>query len=117
MGEPMGIAAQPFSITEIHVPGYVGLAVTGEIDESTCGELDSALAMLSDGGSVVLDLGACTSIDSKGLDVIMRGATRLLEDGRQLIVQNARGPVRELFRMSRATDWPGLVLQRRDVPA
>jgi anti-anti-sigma factor len=112
MGEPMGIAAQPFSITEIHVPGFVGLAVTGEIDAATCGELDSALAVLSSGGSVVLDLSECTLIDSKGLDVIMRGATRLVEDGRQLIVQNARGPVRELFRTARATDWAGLILYR-----
>jgi anti-anti-sigma factor len=111
----VGIAAQPFSVTEIHIPGFVGLAVTGEIDETTCGELDSALATVSDGGSVLLDLGECTFIDSKGLDVIMRGATRLLEDGRQLVVQNARGPVREVFRMTRATDWPGLILQR-DVP-
>jgi anti-anti-sigma factor len=112
----MGIAAQPFRITEIHVPGFVGLAVTGEIDEASCGELESALAVLSNGGSVVLELGECTYIDSKGLDVIVRAATRLLEDGRQLFVQNARGPVRELFRITRATHWPGLILLR-DVPA
>ena len=108
----MGIAAQPFSITEIHVPGFVGLAVTGEIAEATCGELESALGVVSEGGSVVLDLSECTFIDSKGLDVIARGATRLLEDGRQLIVQGARGPVREAFRVTRATDWQGLILER-----
>jgi anti-anti-sigma factor len=72
--------------------------------------LDSAVRDMSNGGSVILDLGECTFIDSKGLDVIVRAATRIWDEGGQLIVCNARGPVRELFRITGLTGSAGLAL-------
>jgi anti-anti-sigma factor len=109
----MRIAANQFSVTEIEVDGLAGVAVDGEINEATCGELEAALAGVSNGGGpAVLDLGGCTFMDSKGLDVIVRVATRLQDDGRQLAVYNARGPVRRLLRVTGATAWDGLLLHR-----
>jgi anti-anti-sigma factor len=104
----MGIAAQ-FRLTEFD--GRPGIAVSGELGESNCGDLESALREASgEGRSVALDLGECTVMDSKALDVIVRAATRLWEDGGQLTLYNARGPVRELLRITGLTGWEGLAL-------
>jgi anti-anti-sigma factor len=113
----MGSHTQQFSLAEIESIGRPGIAVAGELDEATCGQLDSAFRdMPNGGGSVILDLGDCTFVDSKALDVIVRAATRLWDEGGQLLVCNARGSVRELFRITGLTTWGGLVLHR-DVPA
>ena len=112
----MGVTAQEFRLTEIESIGCPGIAVAGELDEATCGQLDSAFRNMSNGGGpVLLDLAECTFIDSKGLDVIVRAATRLWDEGRQLTVCNARGPVREMFRITGVTSSEGLLLHR-DVP-
>jgi anti-anti-sigma factor len=112
----MGTRAHEFRLTEIESGGTPGIAVVGDLDEATCGQLDSAFKHVSGGaGSVVLDLQDCKFMDSKGLDVIVRAATLLSDEGSQLIVCNARGPVRELFRISGLTSWDGLVLHR-DAP-
>jgi anti-anti-sigma factor len=108
----MASPAQEFRLTEFDSIGRPGIAVAGELDEATCGQLDSAFRDISDGGLVVLDLAECTFIDSKGLDVITRAATQLWDEGGQLTVCNARGPVRELFRITGLTSWDGLALHR-----
>jgi anti-anti-sigma factor len=101
---------------EIDSVGRPGIAIAGELDEATCGQLDSAFREISNaGGPVILDLAECTFIDSKGLDVIVQAATRLCDEGEQLTVCNARGPVRELFRISGLTNWDSLLLHL-DVP-
>ena len=106
----MGTPAQEFRLTEIESIGRPGIAVAGELDEATCGQLDAAFKRLSNGGPVILDLGHCTFVDSMGLDVILRAATRLWDHGGRLIVCNARGPVRELFRITGLTGSGGLDL-------
>jgi anti-anti-sigma factor len=111
----MGTPAPELMLTEIESLGHPGIAVAGELDEATCSRLDSAFKSLSNGGPVILDLQDCTFMDSKGLDVIVRAATRLWDEGAQLMVCNARGPVRELFRITGLTSGSGLVLHR-DVP-
>jgi hypothetical protein len=49
------------------------------------------------------------------VDVIVRAAARRWDKPAQLMVCNARGPVRELFRVTGLTSSGGLVLHR-DVP-
>ena len=113
-GDQIRAASDQF--TEFEFAGRRGIAVSGEINEANCGELELALGRISDGGgSVLLDLKECTFLDSKGLDVVVRAATRLFDEGGQLTVQNARGAVRQLFRLTSLTSWGGLVLHR-DVP-
>jgi anti-sigma B factor antagonist len=111
------VRAAPDQFTEFVFSGGLGIAVFGEINESNAGDLDLALRRIAtDGGWVVaLDLQDCTFIDSKGLDVIVRAATRLWDEGGRLTVHNARGPVRRRFRLSGLTGDDGL-LSHRDVP-
>ena len=112
----MRIAPDQFRVTEFEFAGRPGIAVAGDIDEAHCGELELALFRVSAGGGyALLDLQDCTFLDSKGLDVIVRAAARLFDEGGQLIVHNARGPVRELFRLTGLTEGNGLLLHR-DVP-
>lgn len=108
--------AAPDQFTETEFASGPGIAVSGEVDESNAGELELALRRVATGGGpVVLDLQECASIDSKGLDVILRAAMRLWDEGGQLTVHNARGPVRQLFRLSGLSGGHGLLLYR-DVP-
>jgi anti-anti-sigma factor len=115
-GVQMRIAPDQFKVTEFEFSGRPGIAVAGDVDEAHCGELETALTQLSTrGGQVFLDLQDCTFLDSKGLDVILRAAARLFDEGGQLTVHDARGPVRELFRITGLTGGNGLLLHR-DVP-
>jgi anti-anti-sigma factor len=113
----MRIVPDQFRVTEFEFSGRPGIAVAGEVDEAHCGELEAELSRLSTGGGhVFLDLQDCTFLDSKGLDVIVRAAARLFDEGGQLTVHNARGPVRELFRMTGLTGGNGLLLHRDVLP-
>jgi anti-anti-sigma factor len=94
------------------------VAIAGELHEATCDQLASAWAEALRGDRpVLLDLQACTFIDSIGLDVILRTATRLHSERRELVVCNVQGAVRELFRITGATDWPGLIVHRPSAPS
>jgi anti-anti-sigma factor len=112
----MRITPDQFRVTEFEFSGCPGLAVAGDVDASRCAEFEAALARRSNGGShVLLDLQDCTFLDSMGLNVIVRAAARLFDEGGQLTVHNARGPVRELFRITGLTGGHGLFLHR-DAP-
>jgi anti-sigma B factor antagonist len=102
-----------FSITDTEIGGLVGVAVAGELDGASCDRLAAALdeATDSDGAApVLLDLGACTFVDSTGLHAIVKAATRLQARGRRLAVSNLRGNVREVFRLSGLDSWDGLLV-------
>jgi anti-anti-sigma factor len=112
----LGTITDRLSLTEFEFAGHSGIAVVGEVDEGSCRELELALKRVSNGGGLVhLDLHDCTFLDSKGLDVIVRAAMRLWDEGAQLTVYNARGPTRELFRINALAGVDGLML-RRDLP-
>jgi anti-anti-sigma factor len=76
-------------VTDMEVDGLPGIAVAGELDAATCGKLAAALARASKlGDPVVLDLGACTFIDSRALGAII-GVVRRKRSG--LVICNAHG--------------------------
>jgi anti-sigma B factor antagonist len=109
----MGMTADQFRITDAEISGLVGVAVAGEIDGATRDLLEAALdkaAGGNGGGPVLLDLGACTFVDSTGLHAIVKAATRLQARGRRLAVSNLRGNVREVFRLSGLDSWDGLLV-------
>jgi anti-anti-sigma factor len=113
----MRSAPDQFRVTEFEFAGRPGIAVAGPIDAGSCGELEAALDEVSTGGGLVLlDLQDCTFLDSMGLDVIVRAAIRLFDEGGQLTVHNARGPVRRLFRLTGLTAGHGLLLHRDGPP-
>jgi anti-anti-sigma factor len=100
-----------FSVSDVEIDGQVGVAVAGELDAANSDRLVSALAAVTDGQlRIVLDLGECTFLDSKGLDAILLAASRLHVQGRKLVVCNARGPVRELLQLTGAEWFEGLIL-------
>jgi anti-anti-sigma factor len=108
----VGTAVQ-FRVATVRIGGLTTVAVVGELEDATCDRLASAWAeALGGGGPVVLDLEACTFIDSMGLDLIARTATRLHREGRNLIVSNLRGPARELFRITGIESLDGLLVYR-----
>jgi anti-anti-sigma factor len=60
------------------------VAAVGEIDMSNCDKLDQALGSLDGHTRVVVDLSLCTFFDSSCLGVLVRHATRLRDEGKQL---------------------------------
>jgi anti-anti-sigma factor len=63
------------------------VAATGELDLSTCSQLAEALAGLRSPRWVVVDLAACTFIDSSGLGVLVRYANQSTESGTTLTIR------------------------------
>lgn len=107
----IGIPVEQFRVSAVKVGGLTGVAVVGELEDATCDRLASAWAQaLSGGAPVVLDLEACTFIDSMGLDLIVRTARRLHREGREMIVTNLRGPVQELFSVTGVESLDGLLV-------
>jgi anti-anti-sigma factor len=112
-GSQIGTAVKQFRVATVKIGGLTNVAVVGELEDATCDRLASAWAeALGGGGPVTLDLQACTFIDSVGLDLIVRTATRLHREGRNLIVCNLRGPARELFRITGIESLEGLLVDQ-----
>jgi anti-anti-sigma factor len=109
----IGTAVKQFRVATVKIGGLTTVAVVGELEDATCDRLACAWAeALGGGGPVMLDLQACTFIDSVGLDLIVRTATRLHREGRNLIVCNLRGPARELFRITGIESLEGLLVDQ-----
>ena len=68
------------------------LVVQGEIDAATASVLDEAIQAV--GGTVVLDLGAVTFMDSFGVRVLLRHHQRREDAGGQLVLTELSRPVR-----------------------
>jgi anti-anti-sigma factor len=76
-----------------------GLAVRGELDTATAGELDIALqaALLETEGDFVLDLCGLTFMDSAGVNELLRARSLLGREERSLVVRCPDGPVRRVL--------------------
>jgi anti-sigma B factor antagonist len=77
----------------------IGLAVSGEVDIATAPQLRTALAdaIGRSPRGVELDLRDCSFIDSTGLQVIVRGAVALAEQGGWLSLSRPPDRLRRLF--------------------
>ena len=78
------------------------VAVSGEFDGRVAGRVDEELgrAIESSPTDVLLDLADCTFIDSSGLQVLLRAANRLGDQGRTLAVCRSQDEVAHLFRLT-----------------
>ena len=93
--------APRLSIEQFSGRGYRGCRLTGEIDFTSAGPVQATLSamMLPGGGTVVVDLGQVTFIDSSGLGVLVQAhRTALEQDTRLLLV--ASPPVRKLLALT-----------------
>lgn len=82
-------AAAGLDIAQFSGPGYRGCRLTGEVDFTSTGPVQSTLAamILPGGGTVLVDLTAVTFIDSTGLGALVQ-ANRIARerDTRLLLV-------------------------------
>jgi anti-anti-sigma factor len=88
-------------IEQFSGPGYRGCRLSGEIDFTSSGPVQSTLLamILPGGGVVVADLSEITFLDSSGLGVLVQAHRTATErDSRLLVV--ASPPVRKLLRLT-----------------
>ncbi len=103
--------ADSLSMVSTTLEGWTILAVTGEIDVSTVGELRGAMDEVTSDGSarLVFDLTGVSFIDSSGLSVLV-GASKALAAGCVRVAGTKR--VRDLLRIT-VHGHPGLRHRRR----
>ena len=88
-------------IEQFSGPGYRGCRLSGEIDFTSSGAVQSALLamVLPGGGVVVADLSDVTFLDSSGLGVLVQAYRTAREQDTRLLVV-ASEPVRKLLRLT-----------------
>ena len=88
-------------IEQFSGPGYRGCRLSGEIDFTSSGPVQSTLLsmILPGGGTVVADLNQVTFLDSSGLGVLVQAHRTALERDNRLVVV-ASPPVRKLLRLT-----------------
>jgi anti-sigma B factor antagonist len=88
-------------IEQFSGPGYRGCRLSGEIDFTSSGAVQSALLsmILPGGGTVVADLSQVTFLDSSGLGVLVQTHRTASERDSRLVVV-ASPPVRKLLRLT-----------------
>jgi anti-sigma B factor antagonist len=88
-------------IEQFSGPGYRGCRLTGEIDFTSSGPIQSTLLsmILPGGGAVVADLSGVTFLDSSGLGVLVQAHRTAVERDNRLVVV-ASPPVRKLLRLT-----------------
>ncbi|WP_433346844.1 STAS domain-containing protein [Micromonospora sp. CA-111912] len=92
------------SITPLAVTENRGLlAVTGEVDLATSGELSAALAGVLDGpplSALEVDFGGVRFLDSSGILVLLRTHARAAEQGCRLTVADVQPAVRRVLEIT-----------------
>ncbi len=71
---PMANPSQDPPLLDVAVTtddGRSRVSVAGELDAASAGELEAALSAVADGGTVELDLGGVSFIDSSGLRALL----------------------------------------------
>ncbi|WP_394617819.1 STAS domain-containing protein [Lentzea sp. JNUCC 0626] len=80
--------------------GWRVVAVAGELDIDTVPVLSARLDADVTGAHAVLDLAQLAFMDSTGLALVLDWHRRLAEEGGQLRIAAAQGPVRRLFELA-----------------
>ena len=106
-----GGVALPFAMSETHENGpAVRLALAGELDIASCGQLQARLGRLAQAGVTVrLDLSRLEFTDSSGLHVLIDACHGSRRDGWQLEIEPAlREPVRRVVELLGVDEllWP-----------
>lgn len=88
--------------TEELSDGWLSMTIEGEIDLATADDLAEALEAVRGNGSgnLVLDLNKSPFMDSTGLKTIVMANRQFAEDGRELVLAVAGGPISRLIDVS-----------------
>ena len=99
----MSIGAQPLGGPSSNDPSLVVLS--GEIDLANAGDMQTLVdqAIKTTDGTVRVDMGDVTYVDSTGLRVLLVGSDQLRHDHRRLLVTRASGQVLRLFELCGVT--------------
>ena len=91
-----------FEIDTSFTAGKYVVCLKGELDLSESPQLEAALleAEQSDAKEIVVDLGELTFVDSSGLAVLVRAASRSATNGDQLRITPARDHVARVLRLT-----------------
>ena len=103
----------PFSV---HVAplaeGGMEVAVFGELDASVAPKMRDGLEQaLGAQGDVVIDLRACSFIDSMGIALLAGAATRLKDEGRHLVLRRVSRRVLRTFEVAGLAAGPGITIE------
>jgi anti-sigma B factor antagonist len=98
--------ATDFTVELTTARGESVVAVTGDVDLATIGDLRRSLRGVIDQalGDVVLDLSNVTYMDSSGLSVVLETRDVLQRNGRALIVANPSAQVATILKLCGLTD-------------
>ncbi|MFF1403857.1 STAS domain-containing protein [Streptomyces sp. NPDC058294] len=92
-----------FTVTVAHHPEESVIAVTGEMDMSTCPRVEEATMALPAGNvSLRLDLSGISFMDSMGLNLLLTLRRRLRADGGRLVLAGVQEQPCGLLRLTGA---------------
>ncbi|MET9803053.1 STAS domain-containing protein [Streptomyces sp. NPDC006368] len=76
-----------FAVTVTHRPDETVIAVSGEMDITTCPDVEAAAVIIPLGGkTLLLDLTGVSFMDSAGLNLLLRLRRRLRSEGGRMAV-------------------------------
>jgi anti-anti-sigma factor len=110
---------EPYTDFAVHVApspsGGTDVAIFGELDLATVGEVEQALdqAIAAD-GPVVIDLRACGFVDSRGIAALFKAALRLRDQGRDLVVEGVQERVMRTFELAGIPAMDHLDIRRQE---
>jgi len=86
--------------------GIPAVAPKGALDLANARDLGSRLAELAgeNGHQAILDLSGVTFIDSIGLGVVLKAASRFHRQGKRLLIVAPPGPVHRILEFAGVTD-------------
>ncbi|WP_228974421.1 STAS domain-containing protein [Streptomyces sp. DH12] len=92
-----------FTVVVTHHPQSTVIAVTGEMDLTTCPRVDEACTVLPVGGKTLrLDLSGVPFMDSTGLNLLLRLRRRVRDDGSRLVLAGLQPQPRHLLHLTEA---------------
>ena len=102
----MGQYIEPFSCDVTEEQDRVVVAPRGELDMSNVGVLDDRLRRVHDSGAgtIVLDLGGLSFMDSSGLHLVMRWNTEASKDGFNFELEPGPAIVQRIFDITAVTE-------------
>ncbi|MFJ7151522.1 STAS domain-containing protein [Streptomyces sp. NPDC100445] len=92
-----------FTVTVTHYPGESVIALAGELDMSTCPQVDEATTALPAGAtSLRLDLSGISFMDSMGLNLLLTLRRRIRADAGRLALAGVQEQPAGLLRLTGA---------------
>jgi anti-anti-sigma factor len=99
---------EPFTCRVKQERNHVVVAPRGELDMATVGAVEQELRRLrkTEAGTIVLDLGGLTFMDSTGLHLVARWTAEASRDGFDFELAPGPPAVQRVFELSGMTDLP-----------